>query len=67
MITAGIVFIHPNDMTRMLENDNSIVDMVIREWYDGHPIKEINGIMYRETKNVPEVIDWIPLEKDQLV
>jgi hypothetical protein len=57
MVTAGIVFIHPNDMTKMLNRDPFIIDLVIREWYDGWPVKEINGVVYRETILVPEVLE----------
>ena len=57
-VIAGIVFIHPKDFEKLIHDSSSyIMDILSYDFYDGHNVKEMNGIIYRETTKVPEVLE----------
>ena len=54
MKMEAVVFIHPNDFTRILQQDGNAFDILIEEWWDGLETQTINHIRYRQTSKVPQ-------------
>ena len=63
-IMGSVVFIHPLDMGRLLKHDPYILDILKYNWHDGFEVSEINGIVYRQTLNVPETLTDDPEDDD---
>jgi hypothetical protein len=58
----AIVFIHPKDFGRVLKNDGNALDVIIETWYDGLETSTINGVRYRQTNLVPQVLHDFDVE-----
>ena len=60
MKMQALVFIHPIDFDKLLKGSAGPIDMLIYNLEDSLPVNELDGIVFRQTFNVPAVItaDW---------